>query len=76
MTHPSVDGILIQWGERLFYPSNRLIKSHTPRLHLPAGRAAEIRSRIEATVRRAPQVMVKVTGGSGSRFVLRVRVLD
>jgi hypothetical protein len=63
MTHPLVDGILIQWGERLFYPSSRVIKSHTPRLHLPAGRAAEIRSRIEATVRRAPQVMVKVTGG-------------
>lgn len=63
MTQPSTDGILIQWGDRLFYPSNRLVKSHTPRLNLPGGRAAEIRSRIEATVRRAPQVMVKGTGG-------------
>ena len=63
MTHPSIDGVLIQWGDRLFYPANRQIKSHTPRLHLPGARAAEIRSRIEATVRRAPQVMVKVTGG-------------
>ncbi len=63
MTQPSTDGVLIQWGDRLFYPSNRVIRSHTPRLHPPAGRAAAIRSRIEATVRRAPQVMVKVTGG-------------
>jgi hypothetical protein len=63
MANTSIDGILIHWGDRLFYPSNRLIKSRTPRLELPGGRAAEIRSRIEATVRRAPQVMVKVTGG-------------
>jgi hypothetical protein len=32
-------------------------------LHPASQRAAVIRSRIEATVRRAPQVMVKVTGG-------------
>ena len=63
MTQPSIDGVLIQWGDRLFYPAHRQIKSHTPRLHPPGTRAAEIRSRIEATVRRAPQVMVKVTGG-------------
>jgi hypothetical protein len=60
---PTIDGVLIQWGERLFYPRNRIVKSHTPRLHQMQGRAAAIRSRIEATVRRAPQVMVKVTGG-------------
>ena len=64
MTHdPSIDGVLIQWGERLFYPPNRIVKSHTPRLSGTSGRAADIRSRIEATVRRAPQVMIKVTGG-------------
>jgi hypothetical protein len=61
--NPSIDGDLIQWGERLFYPPNRIVKSHTPRLHTMKDRAAAIRSRIEATVRRAPQVMVKVTGG-------------
>jgi hypothetical protein len=60
---PSIDGALIQWGERLFYPRNRIVKAHTPRLHPTGQRAAAIRSRIEATVRRAPQVMVKVTGG-------------
>ena len=63
---PSVDGVLVQWGERLFYPSNRIVKPMPPaRLDaLTRRRATEIRGRISATVtRRAPQVMVKVTGG-------------
>ena len=60
---PAIDGVLIQWGERLFYPGNRIVKSRTPRLGPFSSRADAIRSRIEATVRRAPQVMVKVTGG-------------
>jgi hypothetical protein len=64
MTHdPSVDGVLVEWGERLFYPGNRTVKSYTPRLSGTTSRAADIRRRIEATVRHAPQVMVKVTGG-------------
>jgi len=62
-----VESALVQWGERLFYPSNRIVKSdRTPRLSaLSIGqRAAAVRARLEATVvRRAPQVMVKVTGG-------------
>jgi hypothetical protein len=61
-----IDGILIQWGDRLFYPSNRRGRStSSPRLSIGQGRrAAEIRQRINATVvRRAAQVMVKVTGG-------------
>jgi hypothetical protein len=64
---PNIDGVLIQWGDRLFYPGNRMVKGQSqPRLKGAAARqrAAEIRARIEATVvRRAPQVMVKVTGG-------------
>src|SRR5678815_1315115 len=67
MAEPSkIDGVLVQWGERLFYPHNRIVKAAPPpRLSgSVAQRAAIIRSRIEATVvRRAPQVMVKVTGG-------------
>ncbi|MGN6830704.1 relaxase/mobilization nuclease domain-containing protein [Paucibacter sp. M5-1] len=60
-----IDGVLVQWGERLFYPSNRIVKVVPPRLNtLWRRQAAVIRRRIEATVtRRAPQVMVKVTGG-------------
>ena len=64
---PNIDGVLITWGDRLFYPSNRRVKiGPQPRLTGDAARkhAAGIRKRIEATVvRRAPQVMVKVTGG-------------
>ena len=64
---PDIDGVLIQWGDRLFYPGNRIVKGKPqPKLSALAARqrAAAIRERIEATVvRRAPQVMVKVTGG-------------
>jgi hypothetical protein len=64
---PNIDGVLIQWGDRLFYPGNRMVNVK-PQPRLDAGsrrqRAAVIRQRIEATVvRRSPQVMVKVTGG-------------
>ncbi len=65
-TRPHVDGVLVQWGERLFYPRNRIVRTApTPRLSGRIGRrAAAIRRHIQATVvRRAPQVMVKVTGG-------------
>ena len=63
---PNVDGVLIQWGDRLFYPGNRMVRGRQPRLSSLSARqrAAAIRGRIEATVvRRVPQVMVKVTGG-------------
>ena len=64
---PNVDGVLITWGDRLFYPGNRVVKvKPQPKLNGDSARqrAAAIRERIEATVvRRAPQVMVKVTGG-------------
>ena len=23
---PDIDGVLIQWGDRLFYPGNRIVK--------------------------------------------------
>ena len=62
----TIDGQLVQWGDRLFYPSNRMKASRTPVLTDAAirQRAQVLRQRIRATVeRRAPQVMVKVTGG-------------
>ena len=67
---PNIDGVLITWGDRLFYPGTRVVKVK-PQPKLKAGaasqRAAAIRQRIEATVvRRAPQVMVKVTGGGAA----------
>jgi len=63
---PNIDGVLVQWGDRLFYPGNCMVRTQPPRLSALAARqrASAIRERIEATVvRRAPQVMVKVTGG-------------
>ena len=64
---PNIDGVMITWGDRLFYPGNRVVKVK-PQPKLNGGsvrqRAGAIRERIETTVvRRAPQVMVKVTGG-------------
>ena len=60
---PDIDGVLIQWGDRLFYPGNRIVKTKPqPKLSGLAvrQRAAAIRARVEATVvRRVPQVMVK-----------------
>jgi hypothetical protein len=62
-----IDGMLVQWGDRLFYPGNRRTPAGQGGARLGTGlheRAAFIRSRIAATVvRHAPQVMVKVTGG-------------
>jgi hypothetical protein len=70
MSHgPNIDGVLITWGDRLYYPGNRMVRSRPqPKFDSKSSqrRAAAIRSRIEATVRRAPQVMVKVTGGGRS----------
>lgn len=65
MSRQSVDGMLVQWGERLFYPSNRRARSAgTPLLRGSTSiRAARIRERIDRVAKRAPQVMVKVTGG-------------
>jgi hypothetical protein len=63
MSTTSVDGVLVAWGDRLFYESNRTVRSHTPRLSLEA-QARAVRQRIHGiVVRNAPQVMVKVTGG-------------
>ncbi len=67
MTTPTtLDGLLVQWGDRLFYPGNRIVRS--PSAVLSGGalhdRARTVRARLHATVvRGAPQVMVKVTGG-------------
>ena len=64
---PNIDGVLIQWGDRLFYPGNRIVKVRPdPKLagSSTRDRANAIRARIAAAVApRVPQVMVKVTGG-------------
>jgi hypothetical protein len=61
---PNIDGVLITWGYRLFYPGNRIVKvKPQPKLNDDSARqrAAAIRERIAAAVvRRAPQVMVRL----------------
>ena len=68
---PNIDDVLVTWGDRLFYPGNRMVKARPqPKLNGCAlhQRAAAIRERIEATVvRRAAQVMVKVKVTGGGR---------
>ena len=75
---PNIDGVLIQWGDRLFYPGNRVVKTKPQRkrgANAARQRAAAIRERIGATVaRRAPQVMVKVTGGGRGMKAVAARV--
>jgi hypothetical protein len=54
----SIDGVLVRWGDRLFYPGNRRVPASTGRGGTGLrDRAAAIRQRIERTVARAPQVM-------------------
>jgi hypothetical protein len=78
MNAPSaVDAALVEWGERLFYPGNRIVRSTTPRLTaLSVGhRAAAVRARLEAAVlRRAPQVMVKITSGGRGMAAIAAHV--
>lgn len=63
----NIDGVLVTWGDRLFYSGSRRVRQEgAPKLTGDAleQRATLIRRRIEAAVgRRTPQVMVKVTGG-------------
>lgn len=77
MGRPSVDGVLLEWGALLYEPRLRRVAGARAPQWSPAsssgtraGQAAEIRRCIAATVRRAPQVMVKITGGGrGMRFI-------
>ena len=68
--HPlnSIDGILVQRGDRLFYPAKRQVRAVTQRLTGVAlhWRALAVRRHIiAAVVRCVPQVMVKVTSRHG-----------
>jgi hypothetical protein len=52
------DVLLEEWGDRLFRR-----RRPSDGLPIPAMRAVAVRREVRAVVRRAPQVMVKVTGG-------------
>ena len=61
----TVDAALVHWGERLFYPSNRIVKTAPlPRLlTLQRRKAAVIRRRIVATVPGRPDPMATLIRG-------------
>ncbi|MBU9205467.1 relaxase/mobilization nuclease domain-containing protein [Burkholderia multivorans] len=63
----NVDGLLLQWGDRLFYEPVRARKA--PRVSRGAwsGAPSALRAQIERTVRRVPEVMVKITNRPGAR---------
>src|SRR5881396_1779623 len=71
-----VEGELVELGERMFWPGNRVQGSlsgspGSPVRHLrtaikaanPRPSPNQVRARVRSVLRRAPQVMVKITGG-------------
>jgi hypothetical protein len=63
----NLDGLLLQWGDRLFYEPVR--GRRAPRVHRGfwPGSASALRAQIARTVRRVPEVMVKITNRPGTR---------
>lgn len=63
----SIDGVLVQWGDRLFYPGNRVVKkqaaAEAQRICRATASDGYSQSASRRRLRQAPQVMVKVTGG-------------
>lgn len=67
-----VDGILVNWADRLFFPQPKRSKS-TPGispvllyLALQTARAGRVRAMIDRTARKFPEVVVKVTNKKGA----------
>ncbi|AEC20740.1 nickase [Pusillimonas sp. T7-7] len=67
-----IDGVLKDWGERIFYPQikgrigkrtiTRSAVSHSPKQTGMTG-SARIREKLSLASRNAPEVMVKISGG-------------
>lgn len=67
-----IDGVLKDWGERLFYPQvkgrigkrtiTRSATSHSPKNTGIMG-SARVREKLSLATRNAPEVMVKISGG-------------
>ena len=78
-----IDGLLVNWGDDLFYPPVRPTKTPTSK---PLGWAniimpdkpAAIRAQITRTTQKTPEVMVKITSkmGAGKGMVAIANHLD
>ncbi|HPH06711.1 MAG TPA: relaxase/mobilization nuclease domain-containing protein [Methylotenera sp.] len=61
-----IDGYLLNWGDKLFYPpvrkfKQRVVKSLPWTTIILPNKSGEIRAQIARTTQRSPEVMVKVT---------------
>ncbi|HDR9053164.1 TPA: relaxase/mobilization nuclease domain-containing protein [Burkholderia vietnamiensis] len=63
----NVDGLLLQWDDRLFYEPERERKAPRTSRAAWSGTPSALRAQIERTVRRVPEVMVKITNRPGTR---------
>lgn len=63
----NADGLLLQWGDRLFYEPVRARKAPRTSDAARIGRSAVLRAQIARTVQRVPEVMVKITNRQGAR---------
>ncbi|MBB2984645.1 relaxase/mobilization nuclease domain-containing protein [Paraburkholderia tropica] len=73
----NADGLLLQWGDRLFYELVRARRAPRTSGAAWAGRSAVLRAQIARTVRRVPEVMVKITnrrGGANGMGAIRVHL--
>jgi len=63
----NADGLLLQWGDRLFYEPVRARKAAHASGATRISRPAALRAQIARTVQRVPEVMVKITNRKGAR---------
>ncbi|RQU79325.1 hypothetical protein DF141_06445 [Burkholderia cenocepacia] len=63
----NADGLLLQWGDRLFYEPVRARRAPRVSGGAAPGRSAMLRAQIARTVRRVPEVMVKITNRRGGQ---------
>ncbi|WP_454872529.1 hypothetical protein [Paraburkholderia xenovorans] len=61
------DGLLLQWGDRLFFEPVRAHKAPRTSGAARIGRPAALRAQIARTVQRVPEVMVKITNRKGAK---------
>jgi len=62
----NANGLLLQWGDRLFYEPVRARKASRISSAASASRPAALRAQITRTVQRVPEVMVKITNRKGA----------
>ena len=74
-TKRSADGVLLQWGDRLFYaPVRRKGTPHTAKVSKFWRSADDVRAQIKRTINKVPEVMVKITSkGNSGRGMAAIR---